>query len=599
MYKLQDVNLMPTIGNEQIGEMYFRSNKSPIIDVSNDNVLKIRKGTFLETFTYFGALSLEKWKKYTYAERFCIILDVEGNFDLTLFGHFHENNIIKKEWLGKYQYKCSERMKIKVDYPEYCQSQVVAFSIEAHSNIKLYDIYYATELERDSYNNPYISLVTTTYKKEDYIKRNIKVLKKELFTDDEFVGKFIWHIVDNGGTLECGEFDNISIVHNKNVGGAGGFARGMIDSLCQIKNPTHILLMDDDVKVSPESFKRLYRLLNILRSEYTDYFVGGAMLNMDSPNIQHENTAYLSTDGRVYSVNTGMDMNLWDSIIRNESIDIPNVQKHAAWWFCCMPTSVARLDNLPLPIFVRGDDLEYSIRNHARIITLNGIAIWHQSFISKSNPIMDYYQSRRNELVLQALHPELKNVDTFGFIEEIFWQEIYKFNYDGANLLLDAIEDFLKGPDWLFSTDLFEVMRAKKNEAYVFQPITDKIRKVLELNLLHQEKSISPFSKFIYDYTYNGQARIPSFLVKWKIGLIPYGGYFPQKQYLTSVNYVVDSSNDKYMQYIKNRGEFKKLKKRYIQLKNRFSTEYTEVCTRYRNFFELVTSKSFWDEYLK
>ena len=118
MYKLQDIDLKPVIGNEQIGEMYYRATNEPIIIASEQNHIKIRKGTYLETFTYFGSLSAEKWKKYTYVDRFYLVLDVEGDFDLTLFGHYQESKIIKKEWLGKFRYKLDERTTVVVPFPE-------------------------------------------------------------------------------------------------------------------------------------------------------------------------------------------------------------------------------------------------------------------------------------------------------------------------------------------------------------------------------------------------------------------------------------------------------------------------------------------------
>lgn len=45
---------------------------------------------------------------------------------------------------------------------------------------------------------------------------------------------------------------------NKNVGGSGGFTRGMIESIRQKPKATHVLLMDDDVVVLSESIKRTY-----------------------------------------------------------------------------------------------------------------------------------------------------------------------------------------------------------------------------------------------------------------------------------------------------------------------------------------------------
>ena len=78
---------------------------------------------------------------------------------------------------------------------------------------------------------------------------------------------------------------HISIVPNPNVGGAGGFARGMLEALAG--GATHVLLMDDDVHVSPESFKRTYNLLSLVKNCYKQAFLNGAMLSLEEPNLQY------------------------------------------------------------------------------------------------------------------------------------------------------------------------------------------------------------------------------------------------------------------------------------------------------------------------
>ena len=558
MYKLQDVYLKPIKGNEQIENMYYRGNDKLCFVLDKDGASLVEKDSFFETFTYFGSLSVEKWSKYTFASKFYLVLKIEGSFDITLFGHYVEHDAIKKEFYGNYRYDNSTASEVVIPYPISLNSQVVAFSVTARSDLKIYESYYSADLEKNSFSNPFVSLVTTTFKKEKYIKRNILLLKEELFYTSEFKNRFNWFVIDNGRTLEESSDGCISVIHNKNVGGAGGFARGMIEALKQKRKPSHILLMDDDVNVNSDSFKRVYRLLNILRDEYKNYFISGAMLNLDAPNIQHENTGVIKDEGFCVPLQSGRDLRLWDQVVLNESINDSITNRYAAWWFCCIPTTVARLDNLPLPLFVRGDDIEYSIRNHARFITMNGISIWHQGFAGKSNPVMDLYQSKRNELIINAIRPELSEVKSFRFIEELFWQEIYKFNYDGANLISDAIEDFMKGPEWLVSNDLFEQIQLKRDSQSKTYPITNEIHGQIDYSQLFTHRKISRIKKFIYDYSFNGQARIPSLLLRKKTGVIPYsGGYYPDKQLLTSTNIAVDVANDRYALFKRNRSKFK------------------------------------------
>ncbi|RAZ20198.1 glycosyltransferase family 2 protein, partial [Klebsiella oxytoca] len=64
---------------------------------------------------------------------------------------------------------------------------------------------------------------------------------------------------------------------------------------------------------------------------------------------------------------------------------------------------LVRKDNLPLPIFIRGDDLEYGLRNMKTLILMNGICVWHEPFENKYSSFLAYYVIR-NRLIDNAYH---------------------------------------------------------------------------------------------------------------------------------------------------------------------------------------------------
>ena len=95
--------------------------------------------------------------------------------------------------------------------------------------------YYA-EVNESDFNEVRLSIATTTFKKEDFIRKNVKMIKDEILTQDDIIGKNVYlHIVDNdeGRVLSAEEFEGPHIYYhrNKNVGGSGGFTRGMIESI--------------------------------------------------------------------------------------------------------------------------------------------------------------------------------------------------------------------------------------------------------------------------------------------------------------------------------------------------------------------------------
>lgn len=600
MYKIQDIYIKPFVGNEIITHLYYRSNNFVYENEEGQSLLK--KGSVLDFFTYFNGLSFEKWKKYTYANKFFLVMHGKGTFEINVFGHYFNKNHIEKEYLGHYYNEFDQIMELTIPIPYYAKSQVIGFEMVVNKKTIITDAYYAVDVDESKIRNPYIALTTTTFKKESYIEKNIAILEKEIFQNDEYKNHFCWNIIDNGKTLKekININEKIRIFHNKNVGGAGGFSRGMIEGLCQKDKPTHLLLMDDDVSFSAESFKRLYKLLSIVKTEYEDYFVSGAMLKMNAPNIQHEDIGVLNKKGYHEALKPNLDLNLWNNVLINEKIDETDRHKYAAWWFCCIPTTVASLDNLPLPVFVRGDDVEYSLRNNAKFISMNGICIWHDGFEGKFGAALEYYQVERNELILTAIHSELADVDVFGHIEEIFWQEIYKFNYKGAALLLDAVEDFLKGPEYFVSLDLFEKLSEKRNADNKLEKITDDVRKFINYETLYTYEPVSRGKKLIYDYTYNGQARIPNTFIKNKIGVIPYGwGYFPGKQCLVNKIIAVDVESDKYVVYEKNRNEFQRLKNQFLKVKNKYLNCKQSVEEQYQSYLYKITDVKFWNKYLQ
>src|SRR5690606_5651407 len=126
---------------------------------------------------------------------------------------------------------------------------------------------------------------------------------------------------------------------------------------------------------------------------------------------------------------------------------------------------------LPLPLFIKWDDAEYSLRAGGRgypTVTLPGAAIWHMPWTDK-NDATDWtaYFHIRNRLILAALHsPEdvYKNLIKQGL--KLTLRHLLSMEYSTVAVQLRAIEDFLTGPEHLFGslrTALPEVRELRKN----------------------------------------------------------------------------------------------------------------------------------------
>lgn len=595
--RIQNI-LMSTMNCPEVTRHMYYRNAEAIRETENGTFILI-PDVYYDFFTYFNALSYGKWKKYTNIKDLYLVLEVCGDFDIEIFGHYKNNTGYEKEWFIRTSRSSKSRKTFVFQLPGESKCSVVSFGIMAKGNVEIYDAYYAAKADLKNIRTPDIALVTTTFKKEDYVRRNIELLTEKLFGDENFKEHFHWNIIDNGRTLsEDMSSKSISIISNPNIGGAGGFARGMYESLIQERDYSHILLMDDDVIFMPESFKRLYMLLALVKEDYKDYFISGAMLKMGQPNIQHEDVGMLNEMGYHEAAKPNLDLNLWNSIVDNESFTFDKGHFYAAWWFCCIPVGIARLDNLPLPVFVRGDDVEYSLRNNAKFITMNGLCIWHEGFEGKFSAALEFYQVERNELVVASIHEKLSNVDVLGRIQKLFWEEMYKFNYKGASLLLDALDDYMKGPEYLFDLDGEKVMKEKKALDNQLAPLTEEIKSKINWETLYLYENLPTQKKMVYDYTYNGQARIPEILIKKKsFGVIPYGwGYFQSKMCMVKKIYAIDGLAQKYAVFEKDRKKFKALKKRYDHLMEVILEEGEQIRKGYLTAFEKNVGEECWRE---
>lgn len=595
---LQDIIFQPDIADDRTTGMYYRG-MSPILLTENHDFL-LREESFYEFLTYINSLSVRKWRTYTFAHDFTLKLDLKGKFAIELMGHYVDSrNNIQKEWLGRYMFDLDDYTEISLPYPEDTNCSVVSFQISPIEDTLIRSGKYCAKTE--TVNEPFISLITATFQKESYIRKNIALIQSNLFDDKEYAPYFQWFIVDNGRTLDVKELstDKIKIVPNSNTGGSGGFTRGMIETLDNGRKATHVLLMDDDVEFFPQSFKRLLKLLMLIRPEYSGCFISGAMLEAAEKNVQHEDVGVFRLDASHGPYKPRYDLALWDNVVRNEEPVPEDLHQYAGWWYCCIPASTANGSNLPLPFFVRGDDVEYSIRNRARFITMNGICIWHEGFGGKFSSSMEFYQVHRNDLILTAIHDGLRDVQVLERIRILFWDEMYRFNYKGAELLLDALEDFLKGPEFIENLDGETCMKEKAAKDNKLIPMTDKVRESADFDRLYELVPMGRWKKFIYDHTCNGQKRIllPGFT---KAGVIPYGwGNYPARQSFASVIYAIDPVKGTYVEYRRSLKEFKRLSRRFHELWERYQNEYEAVARRYKEKEKTFESKDFWMEYLK
>lgn len=579
-------------------ELYYKGSRGIIAD----GTLRLPKYGSTSFYTYLNGFSNRKWKQYTTVNKIKLVLEITGECEVYYAGYslpmFNPEKTIFNKTRGEYQKEI-----IQFVFPDN-DEQMLGFEIHCYTDCILHDAWYETEVDDSSINDVELSIATTTCYKEKFIINNIESLYNDLFLKEKNVGEHInVHIVDNGRSLHENDFpqsDRIQLHSNKNVGGSGGFARGMLESMRQQPKATNVLLMDDDVLILPESIYRTFMMLKLEKNEYKNAFINGAMLYYEDKNFQHEDIGTISNKAKFSPRKPRYCMTQLKDVLDNERWFPPIDNQYGAWWYCCIPMNVIENKGLPLPLFIRGDDAEYGMRCKPEFITMNGICIWHMGFTAKYNASFDLYQTVRNLFISKSTTGVLQNVDLMWDYSHKFRIELMRFNYDAAELLIRAMEDYLKGPSFI-SRDCGEAImkeNAKKNEQ--LKPLKDFPSTNLDLGLVFVDTYRGKIKRLLYGITYNGQRFIPERFLKKDYAVIPFNHvYTPSKAFWHKQLLAVNPDNRTATLREMDRKRFNKILNENKRLMRYYKSHKLEIEKEYRDSRDKLTSIEFWENYLE
>lgn len=462
----------------EYGQLYYRSHGD--VRISQDGIY-FGQGGSISTDTYFNSLSIEKW--YRYCDISDILLNVvfSGNFNIKIVHACFKEDRLFSDIIAEKELSSQDVTHYQYTLPK-VKDGVVFFILESKgAESVLYDAYYETDSVSET--DVVIALNICTYKRETYLKRNLELLRRETLENKSSpaYGHLKVFITDNGQTLDTEELsdENIRIFPNPNLGGAGGFTRGLVEIAAQKESDgiTNVIFMDDDIEIEPEAIHRTYAMLRVLKPEYRDAFIAGAMLRLDRKNIQHENGA-LWDAGRCHFVNRGLDLSEFTDVVRNE---LPVKRDYAGWWYCCVPADIVRNDNLPIPVFIHEDDVEYSLRNAEHVITMNGIAVWHEAVENKRLSVNEYYDLR-NMLIVNSQYCEKFSAKQLKkIVRDRLMNALIRYRYKDMHLIYQALKDFCKGADWLLGLDGVSYHKELQNQGHSFESMScDKIEKEMQ-----------------------------------------------------------------------------------------------------------------------
>ena len=257
--------------------------------------------------------------------------------------------------------------------------------------------------------------------------------------------------------------DKLIYLTQPNLGGAGGFNRGIYELSPGGVTEFDIIVMDDDILCEPESVLRMTSFAN---ASVAPVLVGAQMLLLSE----------------TYRLHMGAEWEVLDKIKAGEptayaSNGLNLLENHLdgrsdagwnGWWSCLLPAEAVNAMSLSLPLFFQWDDIEFGIRaRHSGFptVTLPNAGVWHADFHLKDYDDWSRYFSWRNGMIVSAIHGRFDGTTIAKTVADEIGSHIVAMQYGLAQTLMLAVSDFLTGPSVLDDGGQSKLAELKKLRA--------------------------------------------------------------------------------------------------------------------------------------
>lgn len=434
--------------------------------------------------TFFNAFPASYWRRWTAAKTVRFTVSIVGNAKISVFRSTGRGLI----------YPVAERVvqtedsavSVCVDVPMVGLMDGGYFWFDAESldgPVTVTDAAWAVPRSaRTAEHDTSMSIAITTFNRAAYCMNQLRAiagssaLRKRLDTV---------YCTDQGSDLVCEQegFTEVSAdlgkqltyIQQANLGGSGGFSRGMYETV-KAGDSDFVLLLDDDAVSEPESILR-----SIQFSDYTirPVLVGGGMFHLDNRTMLYTQGERIDPQRMWMYPSKSMGYNhdfsvepLRDSPDRHQRID----EDFNGWWMCLIPVAVMRKIGLSLPVFIKFDDIEYGLRAGKAgfpTVCLPGVAVWHQAWHDKdpARSWEEYFTERNRWIAALLTYPD---TPPRMLLETLYGDASLglRFVYSAMALHHMALKDIMRGPQYLVDclpTKLGEVreLRAQYPDAQV------------------------------------------------------------------------------------------------------------------------------------
>lgn len=427
------------------------------VEVPVEGVFRLPPRGWLETDSYFNAFYLNVWRAHVPLERIGVQCRVRGVVALRVLAHLPGGGVrVIDDWMVVGAGEESLRW-IWARVPEVGATEILRLSLSLSTvdGAEIEDLAFVTDPVAGAV--PRLVVGICTMNREALLEGTLSALAA-LADGVPWLQRVV--VVNHGRPFQRADLRRLlaqplfRTVAQANLGGSGGFARAMLEAQEGEREPTHLLLMDDDIRLDPRMILRALAFAQVAG----EVAVGGQALELERPQRLQEAWGRLGRNWLPMVEGAGVDlsdpgaMRLWAKVPQAD---------YNGWWFCLLPMSALRRCGLPIPCFIRGDDIEYGLRLRAAgvpVVPLPGVGVWHASIRYKHAGIVHYYDLR-NSLITAAAHPDLGDLPGVLHVLGYVLHHLLVHRYRSAGACLMALRDFLNGPDVALSADAARLHR--------------------------------------------------------------------------------------------------------------------------------------------
>jgi galactofuranosylgalactofuranosylrhamnosyl-N-acetylglucosaminyl-diphospho-decaprenol beta-1,5/1,6-galactofuranosyltransferase len=304
-----------------------------------------------------------------------------------------------------------------------------------------------------------LTVVVPTFRAEDDALAQVARLTGPPLTG--VVGHVV--LVDQGGTLAArpgagdaltAAGDRVLLVQQPNLGGSGGYSRGLLEASTRWPEDP-VFLHDDDAQAHPEMLRRL----TVLAALAPRTFFGTGLLDAHAPTrlqalaegVARGPFRWGPTDGLAAAEGDGgIDVgpttpDTWTFTRPSDGAE------YGGWWGCVVPAGAAGELGLAAPYFLKWDDAEYGLRAGRAgypVRTLPGFAVHHPTWATKgTSSSWSSWPLHRNRLATAAAYGAGRGVLVDSFVHQV--KHALSLQYATAELWNAALAEVLDGPAWL------------------------------------------------------------------------------------------------------------------------------------------------------